>query len=197
MVAESHDVYEKMKAGFVETSSGTHFNLDAPEFRPDDIAHALSLNCRFNGHPSQFYSVAEHSMLVSAIVHLLGGTREQVLEGLLHDATEAYLTDVPAPFKQFLPDWKKLDADLDSKFRAWAELPQEKDALVKKADWIALFIEAYQLIPDAGACFLDPEGVRQKALDLADEHDLWPLCIGARTAEQMFLECWHELADEE
>lgn len=196
MVAEQHDVYEKMKTGFVETSSGTHFSLDNPEFYPNDIAHALSMNCRFNGHTSEFYSVAEHSMLVSAIVYFLGGSNEQKLEGLLHDATEAYLSDVPAPFKQFLPDWKKLDHELDLKFRDWAGLPAEKDALVKKADWMALFIEAQYFIHDKGECFLDPDGLRAEALELAAEYELVPQGFDPETAKQMFLECWLELADE-
>lgn len=191
------DAYATKDMGFVETSSGTKFYLHDPEFRFDDIAHALAYNCRFNGHTKDFYSVAEHSLLVSAIVEYLGGNHQQILEGLLHDATEAYLTDIPAPFKQFLPDWKKLDYDLDQKFRTWADLPSSKTGLVKQADWMALFIEAYHLLPDGGECFADPENLRERALELADEYGLAPFCFGPEEAEDLFLREWAELAPDD
>lgn len=191
------DAYATKDMGFVETSSGIKFYLHDPVFRPDDIAHALAYSCRFNGHTSRYYSVAEHCLLVCAIVEFLGGNAEQQLEGLLHDATEAYLTDVPAPFKQFLPDWKKLDHDLDQKFRECMDLPSTKTGLVKEADWIALFIEAYHLLPDRGECFADPEGLRDKALQMRKDYDLSLHCMEPREAERLFLLQWAEYAPDD
>lgn len=158
----SEDTYRNR--GFIQTYTGLHFEIDKPVFRLADITHSLSMLCRYNGHVSSFYSVAEHSCLVAVIMEMqrLGNP----VEGLLHDATEAYLTDVPAPFKQFLPDWQAVDKKLDLALRNWAGLPPVKTAGCKKADWLALFIEAYYLTPDQGACYSDPAGLRAEALEL-------------------------------
>lgn len=193
---EAGDFYKNVNSSWIETHSGIHFSLDAPEFTPKDIAHALANLCRFNGHVSKYYSVAEHSMMVSAIVYDWGGNKEQCLEALLHDATEAYMSDVPAPFKQLLPDWKKLDSELDTKLREWAGLPKDKTGIVKDADWVALFIEAYYLIPDKGESFHGPEGMRQVALDFMRDKGYTVFNLQPDLAERSFLASWADLAED-
>ena len=69
-----------------------------------DIAHALSMQCRFSGHVIRFYSVAEHSIHVASFC-----PPKWRLWGLLHDAAEAYLVDVPRPIKPFLPQFREID----------------------------------------------------------------------------------------
>lgn len=70
----------------------------------EDVAHALSNMCRWNGHCQFFYSVAEHSIRVSELV----GT----LQALLHDAPEAYLADVPRPVKPYLVGYYDFENEL-------------------------------------------------------------------------------------
>lgn len=74
----------------------------------EDIAHALSMLCRYNGHGLRFYSVAEHSVLIARHLRPKHGDA-CALHGLLHDATEAYLADVPRPVKPFLPGYKEAE----------------------------------------------------------------------------------------
>lgn len=85
------------KGDWLQTYTGRIFwPLDPrpEEVSIEDIAHALSLQCRFGGHPRTFYSVGEHSVRVSNEV-----PPSAALWGLLHDASEAYLVDLPSPIK--------------------------------------------------------------------------------------------------
>lgn len=133
--------------GWIETQNGT-FHLDSPVFRIDDIAHALGQIARFNGHGKFFYSVAEHSCLVAKLMQELD--LGDPLEGLLHDATEAYLSDVPSPFKALLPEWQAVDKRLTYQMRKYYWLPPAITEACKVADTLALFIEAHELMPSRG-----------------------------------------------
>ena len=83
---------------WIQTYSGGKFFPLSPESEGitiEDIAHALSNLCRFAGHVKRFYSVAQHSVLVSHYCDPI-----DALVGLLHDASEAYLLDMPRPLKK-------------------------------------------------------------------------------------------------
>jgi hypothetical protein len=95
------------KDAWIETYTGRRFNVFEPDIRNInimDIAHSLSMCTRFNGHLNQYYSVAEHSIYVSELV-----PKEFALAGLLHDASEAYLSDVPRPIKAMIPEIKLIE----------------------------------------------------------------------------------------
>lgn len=77
-----------------------------------DIAHALSLLCRANGHFPTFYSVAQHSLACLREAEALGESRRIRLACLLHDASEAYLSDVTRPVKAVMPMYLELEAPL-------------------------------------------------------------------------------------
>jgi hypothetical protein len=88
----------------IRTSSGIYINVFDIENQIDkinieDIAHALSFQCRFSGHIQTFYSVAQHSIHVSELVPIIFR-----LPALMHDASEAYLADLAKPIK-ILPEF--------------------------------------------------------------------------------------------
>jgi uncharacterized protein len=89
--------------GWIGTFSGTKFWPLEPRYEEisiEDIAHSLSRQCRFNGHCGPFYSVAEHSIEVSRAIPIkLLHWEEVALWGLMHDAAEAYLSDIVRPIK--------------------------------------------------------------------------------------------------
>ena len=106
-----------------------------------DIAWALSNQCRFLGHTSRFYSVAEHSIWVSLYCP------EYPLEGLLHDSSEAYLSDVPKPVKPFLNGFREIEDNLlqviFKKYDLKWPIPKE----VGRIDIAILKDEQQQLMP--------------------------------------------------
>lgn len=98
--------------GKFTTYSGLEFSpeiIKTENITIKDIAHALSMICRFNGHIKNFYSVAQHCMQVSDHLRELGFNNKIQLCGLLHDAAEAYLGDIPTPIKKTLSDYSLLD----------------------------------------------------------------------------------------
>lgn len=152
---------ENSRELFIETASGKNFYFDYSPFDIGDVAHALSNQCRYTGHCRKFYSVAEHSILVSEIMkrYNLGDP----FEGFMHDASEAYLSDIAAPWKVLLPDYKKLETILDARMRNQFNLPAKMTDGCKMADWVALFVEARQIVPSKATEWMAPAGVKEMA----------------------------------
>lgn len=114
----------------------------------EEIAHALAMKCRFNGHCSHFYSVAQHSVMVSQFV-----PRELALPGLLHDAGEYMLPDVVTPVKHQLKGFAEIEEGvLDAVFKKFGILAVRSDEAamraIKVADLQVLAIEARDLMPN-------------------------------------------------
>ncbi|MFL1908361.1 HD family hydrolase [Plesiomonas shigelloides] len=142
---------------YINTQSGRHFNYQRPRAEDiciDDIATALSHECRFAGHTEQFYSVAQHSVLVSTML-----PPELALEGLLHDAMEAYYKDIPTPLKSLMPGYKKLEAECDAIIRNMFNLPPAMSPQVKHCDLIALATERRDLGLDDGVPWPQLDGL--------------------------------------
>jgi hypothetical protein len=91
---------------YLQTVSGRFvnpFDPDPAQLDIGDIARALANVCRFGGHCRSFYSVAQHSVIVSELVEQRGGDVEDTFAALMHDASEAYLGDMPHPIKHRSP----------------------------------------------------------------------------------------------
>lgn len=120
-----------------------------------DIIHSLSNQCRFSGHTREFYSVGQHSVLVSQLLAKWGcDTRIQAL-GLFHDGSEAYLMDMPTPIKRQMPEYRRAETPLQLMVEdvLFPEFPhdewrKEANILVKDADLILLATEARDLMRD-------------------------------------------------
>lgn len=128
------------------THSGTHFDLTDPQ--PDminviDIVKGLSRESRFAGQTRYFYTVAQHCVMASRIVDA-----EFRLEALLHDASEAYLKDIPRPLKQLLPDYRAIEKRVESAIRNRFGLPDQQSHEVSEADVIMLATERRDLMPE-------------------------------------------------
>lgn len=116
----------------ISTYSGRFFDILKPEeydYDIEEIAHALSNICRYTGHVNKFYSVAEHSVLVSHIV-----PRDLALVGLLHDASEAYLGDVAKPLKNLLPEYEKIEESVEVAIAKAFGIPFPYPKCIKEAD---------------------------------------------------------------
>lgn len=100
---------------YITTYTGNHFypTDPAPELiRIQDIAHALPMICRGNGHVKTFWSVGEHCICCAKEAEARKLSERIVLACLLHDASECYMSDVPAPFKKELPEYQKREERL-------------------------------------------------------------------------------------
>ena len=182
---------EKWGDGGIVTFSGRTvypMNPTPDSIDIEDIAHALANTCRFSGHCSRFYSVAEHCVNVSLVV-----PDNLALIGLLHDSAEAYLTDIPRPIKPLLTGYKsaedKLVQVIFDGLKTGLKLPIPKE--IKEADNLLLALEQFELIPNVKYWphILTAEQVNK----YLEEH--FELTFGQEPeeAEESFLRAYHYL----
>jgi len=138
------------KNSFIQTYSGRKFKFYNPD--PDsvcieDIAHALSLTCRFGGHTSRFYSVADHSVNVARLLAWEGHSIPTIQAGLLHDSAESYLGDVVTPLKKMLPAISDMEKCISSVIlqRFCVDTSDVDFDAIKLSDQIMLVAEAETL----------------------------------------------------
>lgn len=137
---------------YITTYGGTHFFPTDP--KPDDIhitdiAHALALICRGNGHVKTFFSVGQHCINCALEARARGYGSRLILACLLHDASECYMSDVPRPFKKTMMEYQKQEEHLLDVIYRWflgSALSQEEQAALKQIDDDLLYYDLMELL---------------------------------------------------
>lgn len=142
--------------------SGAELDLLDPgssAFTIEDVAHGLAHVCRYAGQCSHFYSVAEHSVLMSELAG------EHAFAALLHDAAEAFLGDVTRPLKQLLPEYKRLERTMErailDRFGV-SEIP----SAIKDLDLAVLAAEQIEIMPTGTARWATEAGITPAQISL-------------------------------
>jgi len=186
----------KNESAWIQTFSGVkYYPLEplAEDVRLEDIAHALSLVCRFGGHCKQFYSVAEHSIRCCEYVNrkclLTRSSKKHILlAALMHDAAESFLADISRPVKKTMRQFSDIE-DLNikaiaEKFQFGYPWNEEVEYWVKRADNVMLATEARDLMaPPPEKWLFSPEP--------PDDH--WIVPMTSQEAERTFLALYDEL----
>jgi hypothetical protein len=191
---------------WIQTYTGKQFYFD--NFDPDDIdikdiAHSLSLLSRFNGHCLKFYSVAEHCVRVSEYMEEAyyqkwdipekDHERCELLWGLLHDAAEAYTSDIPRPLKHqdMMYDFRKKEKEIEN-------IIYEKyiGFRTENIDRMRLFDRA--AIADATLLVTEQRDLMHKnapdwEIGIEPLEDVHIIPYGPEDAERMFLDRFHQL----
>lgn len=170
----------------IQTHSGKFYDFVEPHVDMidiHDIAHSLSLLCRFTGHVDDFYSVAQHSVMVSYIV-----PKEDALAGLLHAAHEAYVGDVSSPFKVLLPDYRVYEELAAQTVRRAFGLPYTLPPSVREADLIALATEREGFMKAA-------QHVAWSVLEGVEPYNRPMPALVSKHAEQLFMLRFKEIVN--
>ena len=179
-------------SGYITTYKGLHFDPENPTadcIMIEDIAHALSFICRGNGHVKSFWSVGEHCICCAKEAWEQGFSNRIVLACLLHDASECYLSDVPRPVKEGMPEYRKREKELLSiiytKFLG-SPLTEEEEKLVKEIDDALLWHDLANLLdewPDTNVPLIKVEY----------DYTVRPF----REVEEEYLELYYQFSGEE
>ena len=170
---------------YITTVSGIHFyplDPNPDDIDINDIAHALSLICRANGHFKYFYSVAQHCIACANEAIARGYSLEVILGSLLHDASEAYLCDVTRPVKKHIPQYLRAEEKLQDVIwerfigRKLTDAEQQQifeidDHILSQEFHLLMpenLNEDYRKLKSACACdYQDPQVVKSRFIQMA------------------------------
>ncbi len=176
---------------YITTYTGKHFDPTAPDislFDIKDIAHSLSLICRGNGHVNRFFSVGQHCLYCAKEAYLRGYGARVALACLIHDGAEAYMSDVPRPFKRTLKGYIEAEEHMLSLIytKFLGSLPTEDEArLIKQIDDDLLYFDLRELLDEL------PEGEEPKTM-VTPNYDFVPFL----QVENEYLELFWQLKGE-
>jgi len=181
---DERDAFPARRGDWMETFTGRRFwPLDprAEDVSIEDIAHALSLLTRYGGHCTRFYSVAEHCVLLAR-----AAPPEAALWLLLHDASEAYLSDMVRPLKRHMPEYRAAeDRVTRAVYQAFRLDPEMQPDAVKDLDCRIVMDERAQAMTPTGDTW-NYGGAREP---LGVTLQFWP----PERAEREFLALYSEL----
>lgn len=177
------------KGNWFQTYTGKKFYLLDPQVDDIsiiDIAHALSNKCRGGGHTTFFYSVAQHSINIVKYLKQQNAEAKILLAALLHDASEAYVPDVPSPFKPLIRGFKEIENRVQEVI--WdafnLEIYEEEYAIIKRADKLLLQHEANYNMDN---CLWSDKDVQLNGIDIS-YCPIWAI-------KDEFLDLFHTLND--
>ncbi|CAN0065776.1 unnamed protein product, partial [Chrysoparadoxa australica] len=151
--------------GYFNTASGEKISILNPSVESihlEDIAHALSNLCRFGGHTPYFYSVAQHSLLVMRLAEHANESDQVQLAALMHDATEAYVSDMIKPIKEIIgTPYEELEAGFEKVISFKFDIDPADFKKVKQYDRTVLEIEHATFFKKEAAAFIElaPYGI--------------------------------------
>lgn len=163
-------------------------NPDPKMISVDDIALALSRRARFAGFTRAYFTVAQHSWNVAMHLRAFGADPVVQWQGLMHDAHEAYMGDIPTPQKNLYHGFKELEELLQGAIFARFDLPHPLDSKVKAIDELMLHSEAEYLLPKPTPAWVKPGLGVSAFCDLSP----WPQV----KACHKFLDLFYSLAKE-
>lgn len=169
----------------IQLVSGEMFDFTNPDPKVitiEVIAHALANQCRFNGHCREFYSVAQHSCLVSEAV-----LPEFAKEALLHDAAEAFMGDMVRPLKALLPEYRAYENIVEQVIAEKFGLPFPMSPVIKVADLVLLATEQRDLLSIGVSPWASLKGVEPLPFKIHP--------IPAHAAKIRFMDRWHQIND--
>lgn len=180
----SHPFELPAKRAYIWGLDGRVF--DVLNFKPEDvrieeIAASLSRICRWGGRCKQFYSVAEHSVFVSQ-----QSDPPYRLQGLIHDATEAFVGDMVRPIKELLPMYQAIENSVWQAIATKFGVDPVIHPSVHKADDAVLVAEWYQLMES-------PFGVPQWVYDLPPAAKITVQGLPPKVAEKQFMKVFNQL----
>lgn len=199
--AQLMEASDPAKPYIIDTASGVRLDLDNPrpeDIRIEDVAEGLSKVCRFGAQAREYYSVAQHALLVRWLV-AEAGHPELALAALHHDSHEAYLCDIPSPLKRkirkatnvYHETCNTLDRVIADAFGLeWPDQDSPEQRAIKNADNQALLMETARLLPDGGKALRQDKGLGAEVFaELARLEEILP----PAEAEARFLEVHKEL----
>ena len=172
-------------------------NMTASDISIQDIAHALSLTCRGGGHVSYFFSVAQHSINCMNEAKARGWSERLQLACLLHDASEAYISDIIRPVKAHLSNYLEIESSIMNVILerfGLADLSEEENAMWKQIDDDMMNFElknlmkgeAYRNTDNLSSVPAEAERCRTDFADIQNKKE----CGGNRQWQNHYLRNW-------